>query len=1120
MDIENKKCKNLFIIFILFFVLILSTLGSKSQSVKKFKREDDDQTSNENENHNRNDLPNKFSETIMYNNIDTLHNDRVTNSSHNYNDKFISEDYLMETQNSNHEHFILKKNSQMNNLNKHSEKISFANENDIYKNDNNINETYYYDYDQSNFLNENVNVIPNNYNFIGVKKKGNGNLENDSNYNKEMNEYESNKQNKENEKHNIEKYKNIQENEEELIDNNTILYNEKKEENIIDTISHIQNVENLKKNYNKIYDSNNMKENENIEIISEDKNSNSKHYYNKEINLDSLDKIHINNNIDNNISKSNINIDSNVNTIEESNNTKNISLNYISNNTENFHYDNENVFNNDNNDNFNNNTENKNNDNVNNDNNDDVSSNNNNNNNIVNNDNNDDVSSNNNNDNVNNDNNDDVSSNNNNNIVNNDNNDDMSSNNNNNNNINNLNSDNNDDVSSNNNNNNNIVNNNNNLHESIENQKKNIVLEDNSNITKNNSLKNDINIDNFDNFNGIVLNIYFTENINLYTKVKVGGQLLNLSLNSRLEGIYVFMKDSQACYKNNNEKNCYDPNISKKSTWCNNDLICLPPILTRPYECFSENNLNIQNKVEYPNIYYDSLKFSESHIEGSDDVELIDILSKNITNDNKELSLFENSNIKLVLDITFYKNWSLYKDTDGILGLAGKELGCRNASVWNIICEKNNLLFGIDINLPEKAIKKFVPKLNESIKKDISNYKNPLYKGLKVSKLKKELKNDLCKKGANYYQADPKHTSEKLADNKKNNNKNKYEKIQVTSNNKNTFIKKDDIANYDTKEIKEKANINRYVANSDIISYNSEIHIGDYKKNYGPIIWAEPRERGGIFSDSFMQFTIYNLEVCNKNIFGKYSSNWQGVIDLSSKCLVLPKMFWLSLMEYLPVNKNDERCIPKNKNVEFNENTIPRMCSVDEKNRPLPVLKFVFSDNDIVSDNNINNVESNLQEINIPLDNLIINDNKQDENYLCVIPDIQEGKSSENNGRTTKPLIKFGTYVLNNLYVVVDQDNYRVGFAHKKSYHYSNDKCTQKVECIGDQFYEPALNICVNPDCSIWYFYMLNDETKKCESLSPRFYFFIIILLTLLILDIHSYYFYRKSVHVAKVSSR
>ncbi|EUD64931.1 hypothetical protein C922_04663 [Plasmodium inui San Antonio 1] len=592
-----------------------------------------------------------------------------------------------------------------------------------------------------------------------------------------------------------------------------------------------------------------------------------------------------------------------------------------------------------------------------------------------------------------------------------------------------------------------------------------------------------------DTFEGRVLNVHFTANKNLYTNVKVGGQALKLALNSRVEGIYVFMKDSQACHidEEDEEKNriCYDPNTSRNSTWCNNDLLCLPAILSKPYECYSDSSLMLENKADYPSMYYDSLKFTESHVEGSDDVEIVDLMkagratgtaaetaegeakearqAKGANGDkgvNADDTIFQNSDVKLVTDLTLYKGWSLFKDTDGMMGLAGRELSCRNVSAWNNIVEKNNSLYALDVNLPEGSVKPFV---------ELASQKD-------------------SKKGdSSYGRFVPKKAGRKKSD-----------------------------------------------ATAEPDGTASEIHIGDYKKNFGPIVWSEPRERGGIFSDSFMQFTLYNLEVCGNNIFGKYSSNWQGVIDLSSKCLVLPKMFWLSLMEYLPVNKNDERCIPKRKEVNFDESTVPRMCSVEERKRPLPVLKFYLSDNDIVSDNNIGGRSgmneapfgdsppqtTAIQEVHIPLDNLIISEEGPNDGYLCVLPDVHEGVSSENSGRTTKPLIKFGTYVINNLYVVVDQENYRVGFANKRDYHYTNERCTQRAKCIGDQFYEPALNICVDPDCSVWYFYTLNEETKKCQSISSGFYIFLLILLLLLLLDIQSYYFYRKSVHVAKVSSR
>ncbi|VWU51115.1 peptidase, putative [Hepatocystis sp. ex Piliocolobus tephrosceles] len=676
-----------------------------------------------------------------------------------------------------------------------------------------------------------------------------------------------------------------------------------------------------------------------------------------------------------------------------------------------------------------------------------------------------------------------------------------------------------------------------------------------------------------DEYNGLILNLHFTNNNNLYTNVKVGDQLLKLSLNSRLEGTYVFMKGSNACLRkqdDNGNSYCYNPIISKQALWCNNNNLCLPPILSKPYECYSSKNLIFENKAEYPNIYFDSLRYTESHIEGLDDVQLLDLVNTNErgtksnnergtesnnergtesnnergtesnnergTESNNERSnerivegsnasvrdaFFNNADIKLVVDLTFYKNWSLFQDTDGILGLAGHELSCRNMSIWNSIIEKNNLIFGIDINLPNGTIKEYVQPVNNKNQNEKKKKKTKeifYYNRISNSVIDKIniINNDLLKNS------------------KKEKMKNML--LDKWKNEEDGFsVKEDDsIPNtYITKGL-------------NVENTMSKIHIGGYKKNYEYIVWSEPRERGGIFSDSLMQFTIYNLEVCNNNIFGKYSSNWQGIIDLSSKCLVLPKMFWLSLMEYLPVNKNDKRCVQTNPKIENIEDRIPRMCSVDNANRPLPVLKFYVSDNDMVTNNNViddggggdedndkvymskkkhfingsgSNDDLKKKLVYIPLDNLIINENGENNNYLCVIPDIHEVIKTETSGRTTKPIIKFGTYVLNNLYVISDQDNYKIGFVNKKNYYYSNKNCTKKAKCIGDQVYEPALNLCVNPDCSIWYFYTLNEETKRCEALSSQFYIFILILIILLLLDLQSYYFYRRSVRIAKVSS-
>lgn len=44
-------------------------------------------------------------------------------------------------------------------------------------------------------------------------------------------------------------------------------------------------------------------------------------------------------------------------------------------------------------------------------------------------------------------------------------------------------------------------------------------------------------------------------------------------------------------------------------------------------------------------------------------------------------------------------------------------------------------------------------------------------------------------------------------------------------------------------------------------------------------VWSNPRHIGGLYSDALMQFTVYNFKMCNVELFGQTSSNWEAIID-------------------------------------------------------------------------------------------------------------------------------------------------------------------------------------------------------------------------------------------------
>jgi len=71
--------------------------------------------------------------------------------------------------------------------------------------------------------------------------------------------------------------------------------------------------------------------------------------------------------------------------------------------------------------------------------------------------------------------------------------------------------------------------------------------------------------------------------------------------------------------------------------------------------------------------------------------------------------------------------------------------------------------------------------------------------------------------------------------------------------------------------------------------------------------------------------------------------------------------------------------------------------------------------------------------------------------------------------------------VLNDLFTVLDMDNSIVGMANKNpNQNMSSIQCLGIVACVGMQQASDTLNVCVDPTCSDYYFFVFEPDTKSC----------------------------------------
>ncbi|BAM39905.1 erythrocyte membrane-associated malaria antigen-like [Theileria orientalis strain Shintoku] len=451
--------------------------------------------------------------------------------------------------------------------------------------------------------------------------------------------------------------------------------------------------------------------------------------------------------------------------------------------------------------------------------------------------------------------------------------------------------------------------------------------------------------------------------------VIMGGQTLNLLLHSTICGIFLFENSKKIC-NSDVENSCYNPNKSTTATWCDTTMTCLPGKFN--YECREIHSpYSIKDFTASPFRIFGN-EFKIYTVEGYESLRMA-------LHNKKSDVMYDKVPVKLARHLDRY-DIRIFKNVDGLLGIAGPEVCCRT-SIWDRIIREYRGFFVIDINPPENV-----------------RFPSKLYLG-----------------------------TDRLAD----------------------------------EDIK----------------------------------WSEKRQVGGLVTNSSLQFTMYDLKICNVSLFGKTSSNWEATIDLSTPYMVLPKNFWITLMKYLPV---DPSC--------FTDDTQPRLCKLLPSERYFPIMEFKLSNPYFV---NFEKCEP--QTVKIPLENLLEDDGKS--KTIMIVPDEFRDKSPY----TLNPSIKLGYKVLESLNVVVDTEGYRIGLVPKNELVGSLSKCAEVPVCIGDQVYEPALNVCVDPMCSMWLMKRLNPESRVCETSFLAKILFTTIISVLVIAEFYCNFARR---HILKITSR
>lgn len=79
------------------------------------------------------------------------------------------------------------------------------------------------------------------------------------------------------------------------------------------------------------------------------------------------------------------------------------------------------------------------------------------------------------------------------------------------------------------------------------------------------------------------------------------------------------------------------------------------------------------------------------------------------------------------------------------------------------------------------------------------------------------------------------------------------------------------------------------------------------------------------------------------------------------------------------------------------------------------------------------------------------------------------------------PVLELGTRILHRYMAIFDVDNLRVGFVAKQKLAQSDMICKVKPKCKGAQTYYAPMNECVDPECYLYLFQSVDDNSKTCR---------------------------------------
>ncbi|KFH07967.1 putative serine/threonine protein phosphatase, related protein [Toxoplasma gondii MAS] len=373
---------------------------------------------------------------------------------------------------------------------------------------------------------------------------------------------------------------------------------------------------------------------------------------------------------------------------------------------------------------------------------------------------------------------------------------------------------------------------------------------------------------------------------------------------------------------------CYDPQHSRRATWCLNGQQACNFLSEAPYLCHASPEVDLAHATAFAH-YSDGVRFEELRLEG------LDLLRLDLAppapereggfSEPPQLPLQEAgvSPVKLVADRMsgFYDP---YPGLHGVWGIAGPEFCCRNASLWSsTLLALNVTSYAFDLNFPSTQASSFAPPASRN--EENGGFRSNATASALASSLDsaplsflhlgvldegQTQRDDQAAgaealgrlKGFATYDEAGRWTGQAWRrERKQPQSKDKSEGENRDKNEgENTDARAKDGSGRRRVERGEEAGREGEETHKNENGETPNAENSEKRHATEEVFWGQRIQTGNVWADSVAHFVSYDWQLCGNSLMDASQTNdWIVTIDLSSECLVVPRPLWQSIRRWI-----------------------------------------------------------------------------------------------------------------------------------------------------------------------------------------------------------------------------